>query len=75
MPPVGFEPMPDRKNPHGRRRPDPIAGVWDSEIVSLLEATPLPSILTAMPLVASTQGAKVRITSYWEARREFVEGS
>jgi hypothetical protein len=29
-----------RKKPRGRRRPDPLAGVWDSEIVPLLEATP-----------------------------------
>jgi hypothetical protein len=29
-----------RKKPHGRRRPDPLAGVWQSEIVPLLEATP-----------------------------------
>ena len=29
-----------RKKPHGRRRPDPLVGVWKSEIVPLLEAAP-----------------------------------
>ena len=27
-----------KKSPRGRRRPDPLAGVWDSEIVPMLEA-------------------------------------
>jgi hypothetical protein len=29
-----------KKGPRGRRRPDPLAGVWDSEIVPMLEAAP-----------------------------------
>ncbi len=29
-----------KKAPRGRRRPDPLAGVWDSEIVPILKATP-----------------------------------
>jgi hypothetical protein len=29
-----------RKKPHGRRRPDPLAGVRESEIVPMLEAAP-----------------------------------
>ena len=29
-----------KKKPRGRRRPDPLAGVWDSEIVPMLEAAP-----------------------------------
>jgi hypothetical protein len=29
-----------RKTPHGRRRPDPLAGVWESEIVPMLAAAP-----------------------------------
>jgi hypothetical protein len=29
-----------KKTPRGRRRPDPLAGVWDAEIVPMLEATP-----------------------------------
>ncbi len=29
-----------KKAPHGRRRPDPLADVWDSEIVPILKATP-----------------------------------
>src|ERR1700738_1949577 len=29
-----------KQNPRGRRRPDPLAGVWDSEIVPMLEAAP-----------------------------------
>ena len=29
-----------KKKPHGRRRPDPLAGVWDNEIVPMLEAAP-----------------------------------
>ena len=29
-----------KKSPRGRRRPDPLAGVWDSEIVPLLEGAP-----------------------------------
>ena len=29
-----------KKAPRGRRRPDPLADVWDSEIVPILEATP-----------------------------------
>jgi hypothetical protein len=28
------------KAPRGRRRPDPLAGIWDSEIVPMLEAMP-----------------------------------
>jgi transposase InsO family protein len=29
-----------KKKPRGRRRPDPLAGVWDSEIMPMLGATP-----------------------------------
>ena len=29
-----------KKKPRGRRRPDPLAGVWDSAIVPMLEAAP-----------------------------------
>src|SRR5215207_8751208 len=29
-----------KKSPRGRRRPDPLAGVWDSAIVPMLEAAP-----------------------------------
>src|SRR5262249_10204679 len=29
-----------KKGPRGRRRPDPLATVWDSEIVPMLEAAP-----------------------------------
>ena len=29
-----------RRNPRGRRRPDPLAGIFDEEIVPLLEASP-----------------------------------
>jgi hypothetical protein len=29
-----------KKKPRGRRRPDPLAEVWDSEIVPMLEAAP-----------------------------------
>ncbi|TMJ65054.1 MAG: IS21 family transposase, partial [Alphaproteobacteria bacterium] len=29
-----------KKSPRGRRRPDPLAGVWDSEIAPMLEAAP-----------------------------------
>jgi transposase InsO family protein len=29
-----------KKSPRDRRRPDPIAGVWDSEVVPMLEAAP-----------------------------------
>src|SRR5438132_11608755 len=29
-----------KKEPRGRRRPDPLVGVWDSEIVPMLEAAP-----------------------------------
>jgi hypothetical protein len=29
-----------RKKPHGRRRPDPLAGVWANEIMPMLEAAP-----------------------------------
>jgi len=29
-----------KKRPRGRRRPDPLTGVWDSEIVPMLEAAP-----------------------------------
>src|SRR5207302_4011896 len=29
-----------KKTPRGRRRPDPLAGVWGSEIVPMLEAAP-----------------------------------
>ena len=29
-----------KKAPRGRRRPDPLAGVWDSEIVPMLKAAP-----------------------------------
>ncbi len=29
-----------KKKPHGRRRPDPLSSVWDSEVVAMLEAAP-----------------------------------
>jgi transposase InsO family protein len=29
-----------KKTPRGRRRPDPLAAVWDSEVVPMLETTP-----------------------------------
>jgi len=29
-----------KQTPHGRRRPDPLAEIWDSEIVPMLEAAP-----------------------------------
>ena len=29
-----------KKTPRGRRRPDPLAGVWDREIVPMLQAAP-----------------------------------
>jgi hypothetical protein len=29
-----------KKTPRGRRRPDPLSAVWDSEIVPMLEAAP-----------------------------------
>jgi hypothetical protein len=29
-----------KKGPRGRRRPDPLAGIWDSEMVPMLEAAP-----------------------------------
>jgi len=29
-----------KRTPRGRRRPDPLAGVWDSEVVPMLEAAP-----------------------------------
>ena len=29
-----------KKKPHGRRRPDPLAGIWEGEIVPLLQAAP-----------------------------------
>ncbi len=29
-----------KKKPRGRRRPDPLAGVWESEVVPMLEAAP-----------------------------------
>ena len=29
-----------KKKPRGRRRPEPLAGVWDSEIVPMLKAAP-----------------------------------
>ena len=29
-----------KKEPRGRRRPDPLAGVWDNAIVPMLEAAP-----------------------------------
>src|SRR5271154_6804015 len=33
--------LPSRKKaPRGRRRPDPLAEIWDSEIVPILKATP-----------------------------------
>src|SRR5262249_3479034 len=32
--------LPSQKKPRGRRRPDPLAAVWDSDIVPLLKATP-----------------------------------
>ena len=29
-----------KKKPHERRRPDPLAGIWEDEIVPLLQAAP-----------------------------------
>jgi len=33
-------PHPERATPRGRRRLDPLATVWDSEIVAMLQAAP-----------------------------------
>lgn len=33
-------PPSQKKTPRGRRRPDPLSGVWDSEVVPLLKNTP-----------------------------------
>jgi len=33
-------PPSERAIPRGRRRPDPLAAVWDSEIIPMLEAAP-----------------------------------
>ena len=33
-------PPSDRQVPRGRRRPDPLAGIWEREVVPLLEAAP-----------------------------------
>ncbi len=39
---IGADPRPpsERAAPRGRRRPDPLAAAWDSEIVPMLEAAP-----------------------------------
>jgi hypothetical protein len=33
-------PQSEKKRPRGRRRPDPLAGVWEGEIVPILQAAP-----------------------------------
>jgi hypothetical protein len=45
--------LPSRtKMPRGRRRPDPVADVWDSEIVPILKTSPR----TARAVTSSTTG-------------------
>ena len=34
-----------KKEPRGRRRPDPLAGVWDSETVPMSAGTPFANVL------------------------------
>lgn len=54
-----------RQGPRQRRRPDPLAAVWDSEIVPMLQAAPglrpiaiLEEILRRRPEIAPAFGAR-----------------
>ena len=54
-----------KKAPRGRRRPDPFASVWDSEIVPILKAGPgiraiavLEEIQRRHPEIGSASGAR-----------------
>ena len=50
-----------KKTPRGRRRPDPLAAVWDSEIVPMLEAArPCAAWLRCVRDVALSGPVQVR---------------
>jgi hypothetical protein len=67
--------LPSEKNkPRERRRPDPLAGVWESEIVPLLEATPelrpiavFDEMVRRHPELRSTRRTMERRIRQWKA--------
>jgi hypothetical protein len=72
-----------KKEPRGRRRPDPLAGVWDSEIVPMLEAAPgiravaiFEEICRRHPeVVAGVRRTLERRIARWRAlRRSYLSG-
>jgi hypothetical protein len=63
-----------KEKPRGRRRPDPLAGVWDSEIVPMLKETPelraiavFDEIVRRHPELASTRRTMERRIRNWKA--------
>jgi hypothetical protein len=63
-----------KKKPRERRRPDPLAAVWDSEIVPLLEATPelraigiYDEMVRRHPELRSTRRTMERRIRKWKA--------
>jgi len=64
----------EKKEPRGRRRPDPLAGVWESEIVPLLAATPelraigvYDEMVRRHPELRSTRRTMERRIRQWKA--------
>jgi hypothetical protein len=63
-----------KKKPRGRRRPDPLAAVWDSEIVPMLAAAPelraiavFDEIVGRHPELGSTRRTMERRIRQWKA--------
>ena len=63
-----------KKTPRGRRRPDPLAAVWDSEIVPLLKETPelraigvYDEMVRRHPELRSTRRTMERRIRKWKA--------
>jgi len=54
-----------KKKPRGRRRPDPLAGVWDSEIVPMMEAA--PGIRAVARFAVGILGSAQACAGHWSA--------
>jgi hypothetical protein len=56
-----------KKTPRGRRRPDPLAGVWDSEIVPMLAAAPGIRAVASRRSAVAIPGSRREYGGLWSA--------
>ena len=56
-----------KKKPRGRRRPDPLAEVWDSEIVPMLEAAPGIRAVAIFGFAVESPGSPWECVGPWSA--------